>query len=58
MGLLKGLFDLADEIISIPTDILGITGNSSNEDILRKAKVAFLNGDITAREYETIKRLT
>ena len=57
MGLLKGLFELADDIISIPTDLAGITNHHEKKEILRKAKEAFMNDQMTANEYEKIKKL-
>jgi len=57
MGLLKGLFDLADDIISIPTDLVGITNHHEKKEVLKKAKKAFMNDEITSSEYEKIKRL-
>jgi hypothetical protein len=57
MGLLKGLFDLADDIISIPTDLVGITNHHEKKEVLQKAKKAFMNDEITSSEYEKIKRL-
>ena len=71
MGLLKGLFELADEIVSIPTDILGITGGSTLEsvarqihnltyseqkELLRASKLRFMNDEISASEYSFIKK--
>ena len=55
MGLLTGLFNLADDIISIPTDIVGLTNNYEKKEALQKAKVAFMNDDITETEYKKIK---
>ena len=55
MGLLKGLFDLAEDIVSIPTDIVGITSHHEKKEILQKAKVAFMNDEISGSEYEKIK---
>jgi hypothetical protein len=55
MGLLSGLFDLADDIISIPTDIVGLTNHYEKKEALQKAKIAFMNDDITETEYKKIK---
>ena len=55
MGLLSGLFNLADDIISIPTDIVGLTNHYEKKEALQKAKIAFMNDDITETEYKKIK---
>jgi hypothetical protein len=57
MGLLKGLFDLADDIVSIPTDIIGLTNHYEKKQALENAKREFINDRITASEYEKIKKL-
>jgi hypothetical protein len=55
MGLLSGLFNLADDIISIPTDIVGLTSHYEKKEMLQKAKIAFMNDKISGVEYEKIK---
>ena len=57
MGLLSGLFNLADDIISIPTDIIGITNHHDKKEALQKAKIAFMNDEITETEFKKIKLL-
>lgn len=57
MGLLKGLFDLADDIVSIPTDIVGLTNHHEKKEVLQKVKIAFMNDEITESEYRKIKSL-
>lgn len=57
MGFLKNIFDLADDIISIPTDLIGLTNHYEKKEILRKAKESFLNDKITSAEYEKVKKL-
>jgi len=55
MGLLKGLFDLAEDIVLIPTDIVGLTNHYEKKEALQKAKIAFMKDEITAEEYKKIK---
>lgn len=55
MGLLTGLFNLAEDIVSIPTDVLGLTSHYEKKEALQKAKIAFMNDDITEAEYKKIK---
>jgi hypothetical protein len=57
MGLLSGLFELADDIISIPTDLVGLTNHHEKKNTLEKAKIAFLNNEISASEYNKIKEI-
>lgn len=57
MGLLKGLFNLAEDIISIPTDLVGITNHYEKKELLEKAKNDFINDRITAAEYSKIKEI-
>jgi hypothetical protein len=57
MGLLSGLFELADDIISIPTDLVGLTNHHEKKHTLEKAKKAFLNNQISANEYNKIKEI-
>ena len=54
MGLLKGIFDLADDIISIPTDIIGITNNHGKAKARKIARTAFAYGKINREEYEEL----
>ena len=55
MGLLKGLFGLVDDIITIPTDMVGLTNHWEKKEILERAKRAYLRGEITIEEYKKIK---
>jgi hypothetical protein len=57
MGFLKGLFNLAEDIVSIPTDIVGLTNHHEKKEALQKAKIAFMNDEITDTEYRKIKAL-
>lgn len=57
MGILKSLFNLADDIISIPTDLVGITNHHKKKEVLERAKEAFLRNEITSAEYERIKKI-
>lgn len=57
MGLLKGLFDFADDIVSIPIDLVGLTNHYEKKEVLEKAKRAFMEDKITSAEYEKIKKL-
>lgn len=57
MGLLKGLFNLAEDIISIPTDLVGITNHYEKKELLEKAKRDFINDRITSAEYSKIKEI-
>lgn len=57
MGLLKGLFDLADDLVSIPTDLVGLTNHHEKKEVLRKAKTAFMEGEISSAEYEKIIKI-
>lgn len=57
MGILKEIFDLADDIVSLPTDLLGLTNHHEKKEALQKAKQAFMTDQITASEYEKIKKL-
>lgn len=54
MGILRGLFDLADDIVSIPTDMLGITDHYEKKKVEQFAKQAFIAGEITAKQYQEI----
>tara|TARA_R110002020_G_scaffold40164_3_gene118916 strand:+ start:2369 stop:2548 length:180 start_codon:yes stop_codon:yes gene_type:complete len=55
MGLIKGIFDLVEDVVSIPTDIVGITNHHEKKEILQKAKIAFMNDEISETEYKKIK---
>jgi hypothetical protein len=57
MGLFKGLFNLVEDVVLIPTDIVGLTNHHEKKEALRKAKIAFLNDEITETEYKKIKTL-
>lgn len=57
MGFLKDIIGLADDIVSIPTDFIGLTNHHDKKEALRKAKIAFMNDEISAEEYRKIKTL-
>lgn len=57
MGFLKDILGLADDLISIPTDLIGLTNHHDKKEALRKAKIAFMNDEISAEEYRKIKTL-
>lgn len=54
MGLLKGIFNLADNIVSIPTDMLGITNNHGKNKARKIARTALAYGKINRDEYEEL----
>jgi len=55
MGILKGVFNLVEDVVLIPTDIIGLTSHYEKKEALKKAKLAFLNDEITESEYKKIK---
>lgn len=52
MGLLGSLLKLADDIVSIPTDLIGLTNHYGKKKAREILKEAFLNDKITSAEYE------
>lgn len=54
MGLLKGLLKLADDVVSLPTDILGITNHHGKEKAKRIAKLGYIEGKISEEEYKRL----
>lgn len=54
MGILGGLLKLADDIVSIPTDIIGITNHHGKEKARRIAKIGFIEGKINEEEYKRL----
>lgn len=56
MGILGDLLGLADDIISIPTDFIGLTNHHNKKEALERAKIAFIQGDISAAQFEAIKK--
>lgn len=57
MGLLTSLFNLADDLVSIPTNLLGITNHHEKKKVLSKYKRLFINGKISSEEYEKVRRI-
>jgi uncharacterized membrane protein len=57
MSLFKSVFDLVEDVITLPTDILGLTNHHDKKKALEIAKVKFINGEITAVQYEQVKKL-
>tara|TARA_R110000772_G_scaffold259692_1_gene377366 strand:+ start:705 stop:887 length:183 start_codon:yes stop_codon:yes gene_type:complete len=55
MGILSGLFNLAEDIISIPTDLVGITNHHDKKEMLAEAKRRFIADEITSAQYEKLK---
>jgi len=54
MGLLKGILGLVDDIVSIPTDIIGITNHYNKKEARRYVQRKFLSGEISSSEYEKL----
>ena len=54
MGILGGILGLVDDIVSIPTDLIGLTNHHDKKDAIKKIKIAFVNGDITESEYKKL----
>lgn len=51
MGILGDLFSLADDIVSIPTDFIGLTNHHSKKEAQQIAEKAFKSGRINAEQY-------
>jgi hypothetical protein len=51
MGILTDILNLADDIISIPTDILGITNHYNKKQAIQTANEALITGKIDPQEY-------
>lgn len=54
MGILGGLLKLVDDIVSVPTDILGITNHHGKEKARRIAKAGYIEGKIDEAEYKRL----
>lgn len=54
MGLLGGILGLVDDIVSIPTDMVGLTNHYEKKDAIKMAKLAYLNDEITEQEYKKL----
>jgi len=57
MGIIKGLFSLVDDIISIPTDLIGLTNHHKRKEIKRILDRAFIEDKISSEDYEKAKTL-
>ena len=57
MGLFKDLFELTEDVLAVPTDLVGLTNHHEKKAALDKAKAKFMNDEITAEEYKKIKEL-
>jgi len=57
MGLFKDLFDLTEDVLAVPTDLVGLTNHHEKKAALDKAKEAFMKDEITAEEYKKVKDL-
>ena len=57
MGLFKDLFGLAEDVLAIPTDLVGLTNHHNKKEALEKAKLMFVGDEITLEEYRRIKEL-
>ena len=56
MGLLKNIFDLADDIVSIPTDLLGLTNHYKKKEAIEYINEQFAEGKITRSEHARLLR--
>jgi len=54
MGIINGILGIVDDIITIPTDILGITNHHGKEKGKRIARLAYIEGKITEDEYKRL----
>ena len=57
MGFFKDIFNLTEDLLSIPTDIVGLTNHHDKKRALQIAREKFLDGEITATQYEQVKKL-
>jgi uncharacterized membrane protein len=57
MGFFKDIFNLTEDLLSIPTDIVGLTNHHDKKKALQIAREKFLDGEITATQYEQVKKL-
>jgi len=57
MGFFKDIFNLTEDLLSIPTDIVGLTNHHDKKKALQIAREKFLDGEMTATQYEQVKKL-
>ena len=54
MGLLGNIFGLVDDIVSIPTDIVGLTNHHAKKKAMKIATTGLIEGKITMKEYKEL----
>jgi hypothetical protein len=57
MGLFKDLFNLTEDVLALPIDLVGITNHHEKKAALDKAKRMFMRDEITVEEYNKVKDL-